>query len=113
MASLVTSSYCPPSTVSAGKVIIGSLGVSRLIAREFSRGEGPGPMGRECTGSRDLVGSVGSGGSSGWVESGGKPNTESTKNPSPMARNLTTAGLSNTESGGPRAAIKNFVGGKL
>ena len=58
LASLITSSYCQPSTVSAGKVIIGSLGVSSLIVREVSGGEGRGPMGRECMGWRDWVGRV-------------------------------------------------------
>ncbi len=59
---------------------------------------------------RDWVGRVGR-----WLEFRvgvywGKTQGKSTGIPSPMARSLTSAGLSNIESGGPQAAKNNFVG---
>ncbi len=56
---IIASSYDQPSTVSAEKVIIDSLRVSRLNFREVSGGKVPGPMRREFMGSRDWVGRVG------------------------------------------------------
>ncbi len=44
--------------------------------------------------------------------SGGKPNTESTRIPSPMARNVTFPNLSNIESTDLEVENNNFVGWK-
>ncbi len=41
---------------------------------------------------------------------GASPILKAPEIPSPMTWNLTSAGLSNIESGGPQVAINNFVG---
>ena len=48
----------------------------------------------------------------GW-EVGENPTPKAREFYSPMARSLTSAGLSNIESGSPQATNNNFVGWKL
>ena len=63
---IVASSYYQPSTVSAEKVIIGNLTVSRLNVREVRGGEVPGPMGGNARAGGIGLGVLEGGGSSKW-----------------------------------------------